>query len=421
MNNWTVQEEFGGMGVIEGCTASADGTYTNRSLTVAGEDMVLPTVYWNLCPGETPGEVYNITFNLDATGIDVGENGMFMGGGILGGANAVPMSDDDGDGIWTVTVELSTDQIGLNYTYVNSPNDGGDYSNKEDISGQECADAGNFNDRIVPEFTGDAEFCYVFAVCTDGSCGPDPLEGSWCEDFDGEAFPAEGWASFRGENGLGEGYDWEASSTYAVSGTNSAHVRYENVDGGLAEDWLVTPMFIPDASNNHISFSHRQAYGTDYGSTYAVKVSTASQTSHGDFTDIATWTEADFEASEFTSIEFSLANYIGVPIHVAFVLTNDDGDDWYIDDVCVQAGLSTTDNEILDMRIYPNPVDGNYVTIQSPVQGLKEIEVYTVTGRKVLQTVLTDDKLTVSSFNSGFYMVKVTINGQSKLSKLVVR
>ena len=95
--------------------------------------------------------------------------------------------------------------------------------------------------------------------------------------------------------------------------------------------------------------------------------------------------------------------------------------EWNIDDVCIDGTLSTTDTELLDMRIYPNPVDGNYVTIQSPIQGLKEIEVYTVTGRKVLQTVLTDDRLDVSSFNSGFYMVKVTINGQSKLSKLVVR
>jgi outer membrane protein assembly factor BamB len=165
------------------------------------------------------------------------------------------MTDEDGDGIWTVTVELSTDQIGLNYTYVNSPNDGGDYNGKkEDISGQDCAD-GEYNDRMLPEFSGDAEFCYVFAVCTDGVCD----------------------------------------------------------------------------------------------------------------------------------------------------------------------GLSTTDTEILDMRIYPNPVNGNYVTIQSPIQGLKEVEVYTITGRKLLQTVLTDDQLDVSSFNSGFYMVKVTINGQSKLSKLVVR
>ena len=83
--------------------------------------------------------------------------------------------------------------------------------------------------------------------------------------------------------------------------------------------------------------------------------------------------------------------------------------------------LSTTDNEILDMRIYPNPVNGNFVTILSPVQGLKEIEVYSVTGRKVMDTVINDSTLDVSSFNSGFYMVKVTINGQSKVSKLVIR
>ena len=83
--------------------------------------------------------------------------------------------------------------------------------------------------------------------------------------------------------------------------------------------------------------------------------------------------------------------------------------------------LSTLDNEILEMRIYPNPVNGNFVTIVSPVQGLKEIEVYSVTGRKVMDTVINDSTLDLSSFNSGFYMVKVTINGQSKVSKLVVR
>ena len=83
--------------------------------------------------------------------------------------------------------------------------------------------------------------------------------------------------------------------------------------------------------------------------------------------------------------------------------------------------LSTIDNEILDMRIYPNPVDGNYVTILSPVQGLKQIEVFTVTGRKVMDTIINNSTLDVSSFNTGFYMLKVTINGQSKVSKLVVR
>ena len=87
----------------------------------------------------------------------------------------------------------------------------------------------------------------------------------------------------------------------------------------------------------------------------------------------------------------------------------------------IDTGLSTTDNEKLDMRIYPNPVNENFVTIISPVEGLKEIEVYSVTGRKLMDTRTYKSTLSLSSFNSGIYMVKVTINGQSKVSKLVVR
>ena len=87
----------------------------------------------------------------------------------------------------------------------------------------------------------------------------------------------------------------------------------------------------------------------------------------------------------------------------------------------IDTGLSTTDNEKLDMRIYPNPVNENFVTIISPVQGLKEIEVYSVTGRKLMDTRTYKSTVNLSSFNSGIYMVKVTINDQSKVSKLVVR
>ena len=87
----------------------------------------------------------------------------------------------------------------------------------------------------------------------------------------------------------------------------------------------------------------------------------------------------------------------------------------------INTGLSISNDEIIDMMVYPNPVDGNYVTILSPIEGLKEIQVFTVTGRKVMDTAINGNTLDVSSFNSGFYMLKVTINGQSKISKLVVR
>ena len=97
-----------------------------------------------------------------------------------------------------------------------------------------------------------------------------------------------------------------------------------------------------------------------------------------------------------------------------------DGNSWYGKFTNAEY-LSTSDNEILDMRIYPNPVNGNYITILTPVEGLKDVEVYSVTGRKLLDTTINNNTLDVSSLNSGFYMIKVTIDGQSKVSKLIVR
>ena len=87
----------------------------------------------------------------------------------------------------------------------------------------------------------------------------------------------------------------------------------------------------------------------------------------------------------------------------------------------INTGLSNIDNEILNMMIYPNPVDGGYVTILSPVEGLKEIQVYTLCGRILMDTNINGNTLDLSSLYSGFYILKVTINGQSKVSKLVVR
>ena len=416
VNGWNSQELWPGDGTLS-CAENADnGEFENRAVTVAGEDMVLPTVYWNLCVGETPGVVYNITFNLDATAIDVGANGMYMGGGILGGANAVAMSDDDGDGVWTTIIPISTDQIGGNYTFLNSPNSDGDWGTKEDISGQECADADNFNDRIVPEFSGDAEFCYVFAVCTDGSC-VDPITIPGCEDFEDGA---DEWTFI---DAAGNTTLWTVGTASNDDGTNSTQGIFHGYDSATPyNDWAVSPSYDTSGlveGTATVSYDEicnwcadSEAHNVYYSVDYAGDATTATWVAlfegvNADAED--TWVSSSYSVPSAESVVLAF-NYVGTF-----------GANWNVDNVCIDGTLSTTDTELLDMRIYPNPVDGNYVTIQSPVQGLMEVEVYTVTGRKVLQTVLTGDKLNVSSFNSGFYMVKVTINGQSKLSKLVVR
>ena len=111
----------------------------------------------------------------------------------------------------------------------------------------------------------------------------------------------------------------------------------------------------------------------------------------------------------------------GTTVNIAFRYTGYDASNWFIDDVSVWSTLSIDDVDTLDMRIYPNPVDGSFVTILSPVNGTKYIQVFDVMGKRVMDTTINNDTLDVSSINSGFYMIKVTIDGQSKISKLVVR
>ena len=119
----------------------------------------------------------NVTFTVNTANITVGENGMYLGGGVFGGANAVAMSDDDGDGTWEVTVAMDLGTTG-NYTLLNSPANDGDWGAKEDISGQECADADNYNDRILPAIEGDMTIQHCFGSCeSDGTC-PEPSSTS---------------------------------------------------------------------------------------------------------------------------------------------------------------------------------------------------------------------------------------------------
>ena len=86
----------------------------------------------------------------------------------------------------------------------------------------------------------------------------------------------------------------------------------------------------------------------------------------------------------------------------------------------VGCALSVSDNEISDLRIYPNPVDLDYVTIVSSLTGDKFVEMFDINGRRVLSTSISGNTLDISSLESGFYMTRVTIDGKSSNSKLII-
>jgi len=59
------------------------------------------------------------------------------------------------------------------------------------------------------------------------------------EGFEGSTFPPTGWTAYAGTNGLGTTEEW-VQATAPNTGSFAAANQYENVTGGIAEDWLGT-------------------------------------------------------------------------------------------------------------------------------------------------------------------------------------
>ena len=640
LGDWGTQEFWN----CENTCLSWDGSYWNRALTVAGADQTLDFVHWNQCAGQDPAVNVTYTFEICATNIEVGANGMYIGGGVTGGANAIALTDDDGDGIWTGTYVATPNNIGGAFTILNSPNDGGDWNAKEDIGGQDCA-FGQYNDRLLPCVTEDTTITATFGDCSNASCEPVvevnctyevamvsggsyPGEISWnitdasgavvmsgdasseaqmlevaygtytlnmidsygdgwnggiisvggteytiedgasgtadivCEpvtcDYDvtmtnGGSYPGEiswsiadadgtvvlsgdadsagltlsvpegavytltlsdsygdGWnggilniggteytiddgstatfeitctqdsgvgsveATVTGEYSGTAMFDFNMTNfTVGVAGEGDGHIHYMINDGDavmLYETSLtlsnlpdgthtLTAMVVDDAHqpiegalSASVEFtiatlacatevSYDYGTGSGGGSSFddnfttgsASEIYSTTYNEGGSVTvNLGGTTENNFDWIYVTngSGEVLLAPVSGT---IDYQVTSDDGvlnvhfssdgsvtsGPFTIETIC--GGLSTEDNNILDMTVYPNPVENGMVSILTPVDGEKFIELYSVTGRKVLETTIVGNTLDVSSITSGFYMLKVTVDGQSNVSKLVVR
>jgi hypothetical protein len=114
-------------------------------------------------------EFYEVTFNLNMENESVSPGGVYVAGGsYFGVAGDHPMSDEDGDNIWSVTLSVPYGFTG-NYTFLNG--NCSDWSCKENLAGQDCADASNYNDRLLVNITEDTTVSTCFGQCTtDGAC-----------------------------------------------------------------------------------------------------------------------------------------------------------------------------------------------------------------------------------------------------------
>ncbi len=141
------------------------GEFGNRQIVVTEDERLLP-VCFNSC--YACGESVKLSFHVDMTEQDVSEMGVYLAGGAAFGHGDYPMLDDDGDGVYSISIER---EVGFesDFTFINGiclP----DWECKENIVGQSCAVA-PFNDRHVGPLTSDYELKTCFGVCSeDGSC-----------------------------------------------------------------------------------------------------------------------------------------------------------------------------------------------------------------------------------------------------------
>ncbi len=73
------------------------------------------------------------------------------------------------------------------------------------------------------------------------------------------------------------------------------------------------------------------------------------------------------------------------------------------------------------LSLYPNPVVNGKVYISTKEDLEKEITIFDVLGKKVLQTQLSSRELNVSSLSPGVYIIKINENQATATRKLIIR
>ena len=117
---------------------------------------------------QTQAQNVSVTFNLNMSSVSNPDVPHLAGGTDFGVPGDNPMTDADGDNVWTITVEVPSGYTGY-YTFTNGACP--DWGCKENIAGQDCAHPENYNDRQLENITENTVINTCFGQCTtDGSC-----------------------------------------------------------------------------------------------------------------------------------------------------------------------------------------------------------------------------------------------------------
>ena len=101
--------------------------------------------------------------------------------------------------------------------------------------------------------------------------------------------------------------------------------------------------------------------------------------------------------------------------------TNSGAEAFFFDNILFDQLAGIDDFNTDQFTILPNPSNESYVDILSSISGTKEVEVYDILGKQVINTMLTANRLDISKLNSGIYILKIHQGEAYTTKKLIVR
>ena len=258
--------------------------------------------------------------------------------------------------------------------------------------------------------------------------------GEWIvNDLDGEATWGSNAVDFTNESSAFSGLIFNYPLATPVSGDTGVFNTYEGNQGLYFidavsttiqnNDWMISPEFsISGVESPILSFwakSLTDAYGLE---TFKVAVGNSD---NPDELTVISGSSPVQAPTEWTEFQYDLSGYSGETIRVGINYLGDTSDNdsfvFQMDSFKVEGTLGINDINSLQMKLYPNPADGNYVTIQTSTYGVKQIEVFNLLGKLLINTELKTDNLDVSLLKEGVYLIKVSIDGKSNISKLIIK
>ncbi len=287
-------------------------------------------------------------------------------------------------------------------------------------------------------FTATYDFAGIPSGATNGTTDPTPpptVTGLTFSNF--TAVVPSSPTTFTGSSGAGR-FSYPNQPTGATNADNN----YANLTGTIDLtnyfEFTVTPVAGTTYNLTGITFRHQRS-GTG-PRTYAVRSSRDGYAANLSASINPANTELSVQSGNIffrvldattsgqngSTITLGGAPFTGLTTAVTFRIyswnAEASGGTTSVDDVAISGNITTLDvaqNNISGLKVYPNPAK-NTLYVTSDNFTAKEVQLYDVLGKSVLNTKTANNTVNISSLSKGIYVVKITEEGKTATRKIVV-